>query len=136
MYSCGEDFGVLKMEKGYCSSWKYGSIHGVKNIGEEDGDMKMVSSLPSIPQPQTPQEPMEFLARSWSLSASEFTKALAQKQKQLYIESSPITIPETIVAPQLVSFLLISIASSYGDVLLHHSKFNHIDRYFNTFVHL
>lgn len=91
------------MEKGYCSSRKLGSIHGLKSM-VEDEEMKMVSSFPSIPQPQTPQEPMEFLARSWSLSASEITKALAQKQKQLYIERSPVTIPETIVAPQLVSF--------------------------------
>lgn len=103
-------FFLGKMEKGYCSSWKYSSILGLKNM-EEDEEMKMVSSLPSIPQPQTPQEPMEFLARSWSLSASEITKALAQKQKQLYIERSPITIPETIVPPQLVSFLLIFMAS-------------------------
>ncbi|KGN50261.1 VAN3-binding protein [Cucumis sativus] len=88
------------MEKGYCSSRKLGSIHGLKSM-VEDEEMKMVSSFPSIPQPQTPQEPMEFLARSWSLSASEITKALAQKQKQLYIERSPVTIPETIVAPQL-----------------------------------
>ena len=82
------------MEKGY--------IYGLKSM-EEDEELKMVSSLPSIPQPQTPREPMEFLARTWSLSASEITKALAQKHKPLHIERCPITVPEAIVVPQLVS---------------------------------
>ncbi|XP_023551130.1 VAN3-binding protein-like [Cucurbita pepo subsp. pepo] len=80
------------MEKGY--------IYGLKSM-EEDEELKMVSSLPSIPQPQTPREPMEFLARTWSLSASAISKALAQKHKPLHIERCPITVPEAIVVPQL-----------------------------------
>lgn len=65
------------------SDWNHGLLYGLENV-EEDGELITGGStlMPSIPpQPQTPKEPMEFLSRSWSLSASEISKALAQNHK-------------------------------------------------------
>ena len=91
------------MGSGYYSARKTSSLHGLHNV-EEDEELKMVSNLPDIPQPQTPHEPMEFLSRSWSLSASEISKALAQKQKQFDPDKNFDTVPEAAVLPPLVSY--------------------------------
>ncbi len=40
-----------------------------------DEDYPML--MPTYPAPETPQEPMEFLSRSWSISSVEIARALA-----------------------------------------------------------
>lgn len=89
------------MESGFESGWRRSCLQGLENV-EEDRELKVASSLPAIPQPETPREPIEYLSRSWSLSASEISKALAEKQKHL---KDPNTFPESVDVPELVSFL-------------------------------
>ncbi|KAH9325452.1 hypothetical protein KI387_005630 [Taxus chinensis] len=48
----------------------------LEDIREDDDD------LCEFPQPETPKEPMEFLARSWSISALQVSKALTNQQQQ------------------------------------------------------
>ncbi|KAL0313002.1 UNVERIFIED_CONTAM: hypothetical protein Sradi_5699500 [Sesamum radiatum] len=72
---------------------------------EEDDEVKGEMALPAIPQPETPTEPMEFLSRSWSLSASEISKALARKQMQPAFDNSLSSIPETDTALYFVRVL-------------------------------
>ncbi|KAJ7011382.1 hypothetical protein NC653_001725 [Populus alba x Populus x berolinensis] len=111
------------MESGLYSSFKSSSL---LDYLEEDQEMKPASSLPAIPQPQTPREPMEFLSRSWSLSASEISKALAQKQKQFFAEKNPYTFAEIIVAPQASGKVVNSKSPRTGSLgkWFHHKEFS------------
>ncbi|XP_061337057.1 VAN3-binding protein-like isoform X2 [Gastrolobium bilobum] len=91
------------MEGGLFPPWKVGSCQGLElEDVQENDDLNLVSSLPAIPQPPTPHEPMEFLSRSWSLSASEISKALLEKQKQTFHDKIPATLPEAILTGKVI----------------------------------
>ncbi|XP_019173516.1 PREDICTED: VAN3-binding protein isoform X2 [Ipomoea nil] len=78
------------MEENKIVGWRKDDSHWLLSIEEDDEEMKG-----SFPQPPTPKEPMDFLSRSWSLSASEISKALlAQKQKHAFHNNKPDAIPE------------------------------------------
>ncbi|KAK6783098.1 hypothetical protein RDI58_020894 [Solanum bulbocastanum] len=86
------------MEENYLLGWKKNndSDNWLMSV-EEDEEMDV--ELPSVHQPQTPMEPMDFLSRSWSLSASELSKALAKNQKHYSFERKFSVINESVSPP-------------------------------------
>ncbi|XP_024026895.1 VAN3-binding protein [Morus notabilis] len=89
-----------KMESEYFSAWRTTSLQSL--MDDEEDELQKVTSLPAIPQPKTPHEPMEFLSRSWSISATEISKALAQKQKQFSLDKNlDMIVPEAVALPPL-----------------------------------
>ncbi|KAL8091244.1 VAN3-binding protein [Apium graveolens] len=82
------------MEGDHLMAWNKRSFSWINNADEEENEEVKVA--------ETPQEPLDFLSRSWSLSATEISKALAQKnvQKQFIVDNNnPILVPETVIAP-------------------------------------
>jgi hypothetical protein len=102
-----------KNESDMFQHWRSGSLQWQEfdeDIMKQNDQLKLMLSLPEIPEPPTPLEPMEFLSRSWSLSASEISKALSQKHNKHSTFLDSITsesLPEHVsAAPQLtVSYL-------------------------------
>ncbi|GLT73985.1 hypothetical protein SLA2020_458090 [Shorea laevis] len=98
--------------------------NGMENVGEE-GELNAKGPFPCIPQPQTPKEPMEFLSRSWSLSAMEISKALAQKQKHFRFDANSSLFPETFVSPHIAGKVVNSINGRKTGAIgkwFHHNK--------------
>jgi hypothetical protein len=102
----------------------------LENI-EEDCPML----LPCYPAPETPQEPMEFLSRSWSISSLDIARALASKtqltgggdQQEHRVRTTAIEADESILqtvpftfASSITSQLVMERIMTPGAVNFHH----------------
>ncbi|KAL3497508.1 hypothetical protein ACH5RR_040240 [Cinchona calisaya] len=94
------------MEGSSFLGWKKNSRNWLHNVGEEE-ELRAEPTIPIVPsQPETPSEPLEFLSRSWSLSATEISKVLAQKERDSAFDKKLNAIPEMIIANQFTGKIM------------------------------
>jgi len=79
----------MAMEKGWKARDVVAGALGMEVVDEEEDD-----AVAAIPPPQTPLEPMEYLSRSWSVSASEISKILVGGGKKSGVAAATSRLPE------------------------------------------
>ncbi|KAL9265936.1 VAN3-binding protein-like protein [Drosera capensis] len=116
------------METGQFAMPRMRRLNDLSDV-DEDGQVDHAASQPLILQPPTPKEPIEFLSRSWSLSAEELSKALANKYNQDAHLQRPSPIPETITSLPLIEDKVTNSTQGQrmGSIgkLFHHKDSNH-----------
>lgn len=81
----------------------------------------------SVPPPQTPMEPMEYLSRSWSVSAEDISKALLLKggsKRSFFAPADTLLPPHTAAIPEMeTSYQLVAAPATS----IQHIQHQHLD---------